>query len=347
MGSIIGDALGVGPHWYYDLDELKAEYGDWIDTYMPSKFNPNFPLVWKAREGLQAGDISQTGQFIVMLLESVAESGEYNEDDFTKRVDELLSTIDGTPEGGRYTDSAIRDVWRERHEGIDWARAGSFVDTVEAAIRLPIISALYSKNRDLAFRNIIANIAVTHSDPVVLGHSTAFGMHVWMLINGIPLNEAGTFTRKWRGELQIPYSISAKWKDVDDVEFNELRKHQVSFFDPMTRPVQLYAAAKDPELAIEPALAVCRLFSLNCRMGYLLPAAYYLASRFEDDFEMAVLSAINGGGNNMARAALTGALSGAMVGFSGIPERFVTGLVDHERLLDLADQVAEAAESDN
>jgi ADP-ribosylglycohydrolase len=67
-----------------------------------------------------------------------------------------------------------------------------------------------------------------------------------------------------------------------------------------------------------------------------------MVSRFEDDFEMAVLSTINGGGNNMARAALTGALSGALVGLSGIPERFITGLLDHERLLKLAERVARA-----
>ena len=75
MGTIIGDALGLGPHWYYDLDELKALYGEWIDSYMPPKPNPNFPLVWKARAGLKAGDVSQTGQVFILLLESVAESG--------------------------------------------------------------------------------------------------------------------------------------------------------------------------------------------------------------------------------------------------------------------------------
>ena len=100
-----------------------------------------------------------------------------------------------------------------------------------------------------------------------------------------------------------------------------------------------------PGITIEPALAVSRLFSLNCRIDYLLPAAYYLACRFENDFEMAVLSAINGGGNNMARAALTGALSGAMVGLNGIPRRFITGLIDHERILGLVDRVVHVGES--
>jgi ADP-ribosylglycohydrolase len=54
---------------------------------------------------------------------------------------------------------------------------------------------------------------------------------------------------------------------------------------------------------------------------------------------MAVLSAINGGGNNMARAALTGTLSGAMNDLSGIPERFITGLTDHEHILELVESL--------
>lgn len=30
MGAFIGDAMGVGPHWYYDLEELRRDYGPWI-----------------------------------------------------------------------------------------------------------------------------------------------------------------------------------------------------------------------------------------------------------------------------------------------------------------------------
>jgi ADP-ribosylglycohydrolase len=74
-----------------------------------------------------------------------------------------------------------------------------------------------------------------------------------------------------------------------------------------------------------------------------LPAAYYLAARFADDFESAVLHAINGGGQNMSRAMLTGALVGAQVGLSGITPRFIDGLENGSELKALATQLGELA----
>jgi len=37
MGALIGDALGLGPHWYYDLTELRRDYGPWITDYTDPK----------------------------------------------------------------------------------------------------------------------------------------------------------------------------------------------------------------------------------------------------------------------------------------------------------------------
>ena len=61
-----------------------------------------------------------------------------------------------------------------------------------------------------------------------------------------------------------------------------------------------------------------------------------LAARFHDNFEPAVLHAINSGGQNMSRAMLTGALVGAQVGLSGIPERFIEGLTAGTEIVELA-----------
>ena len=57
----------------------------------------------------------------------------------------------------------------------------------------------------------------------------------------------------------------------------------------------------------------------------------------------AVMGAINGGGQNMSRAMLTGALVGAQVGLEGIPRRFITGLRDAQHYLALAAELEQWA----
>jgi ADP-ribosylglycohydrolase len=79
---------------------------------------------------------------------------------------------------------------------------------------------------------------------------------------------------------------------------------------------------------------------MPCAIYHQLPAAYYLAARFPGDFESAVLHAVNGGGQNQARAILTGTLAGAQAGLSGIPQRFLDGLQEGETLKGLAMELA-------
>ena len=329
MGTLIGDALGVGPHWYYDLKQLKEEYGEWINDYTSPK--PD-----RYHAGLQAGENSQTGQVVGLLLESTAAMGNYDESDFCRRLDELLATLDGSPRGGRYTDAAMRDVWHARRAGKQWTQAGSFADTAEAAIRMAVLAARYHNDIEMLLKSCQSNVRLTHRDPFIAGCSVAFGLIVSALINGDTLESASKIISKQAKANGLSLSVSATDKmDADNP--------QSSFHDAILQPGWSYKAAGDDAVQINPPWKACRLFGLACSIVFMLPAAYYLSSRFENDFELPVLSAINGGGNNMARASLTGALSGAQVGLSGIPQRFITGLADRERLLEMAISVAEAA----
>ena len=51
MGVLIGDALGVGCHWYYDLSILHEDFGPWISGYLDPKTESknNFAPVAKQR----------------------------------------------------------------------------------------------------------------------------------------------------------------------------------------------------------------------------------------------------------------------------------------------------------
>ena len=58
------------------------------------------------------------------------------------------------------------------------------------------------------------------------------------------------------------------------------------------------------------------------------------------NFESAVLHAVNGGGQNQARAILTGALTGAQTGLAHIPQRFLNGLENGSELGQLVGRIA-------
>jgi len=113
--------------------------------------------------------------------------------------------------------------------------------------------------------------------------------------------------------------------------------------DALLTPSYMAEAVLDPGIKIEPAWKVSIVYGMPCAIYHQLPAAYYLAARFPNNFESAVLQALNGGGQNQARCILTAALVGAQVGLTGIPSRFLDGLEKSSELIALARQLGEQA----
>ncbi len=323
MGTLVGDALGLGCHWYYDLEAMRADYGDWISNYTDQKPDrtDRFHYIAKHRYelGLKAGDVSQTGQLIVMLMNSIVDCGGYNEDDYTARLDSFLETIDGTELSGGFTDRAERHLWENRKQGVPWGKAGSLTDTSEAAQRAVILAALFGDDYDSMAKQAYSNINLTHRDRYIAGYSLSYALSVAVLINGVSLDDIRPEVIKFSNNPIIEPMLSS-W-DINQQIYNGF-------------------PGADSSIKIDSRDA-CKLFGLNCTLGFLAPAAYFLIYRYPNDFEKAVLNSINAGGNQMARAALTGGLSGSMVGIQGIPERFITGLNDHQRLLKLAENIAD------
>ena len=328
MGVLIGDALGVGSHWYYDLDNLKKDFGPWISDYSDPKTDSSgqWAKVHQHRyeKGLRAGDVSQSGQLFIMLLESVAEKGTYDRSDFTSRIDKFFETLDGTSYSGLYTDQAVRETWKHRQDGTGWddPKVGSNSITSEAAQMNAILAALYWKDPLQMAKEANRNTKLFYHSDFTITHSVSYAMVVSGLIKGVPLEELTEYITSFDRETISQYA---------------------PYFDSRIQ-VETGETAWDPKISFDPPHLVTKVYGLHCEIQQMLPAAYYFIHRFPDDFEMAVLSAINGGGNNMARAALTGGMSGAMVGLKGIPERFIKGLKDHKRILKLAEKVAELAE---
>lgn len=339
MGALIGDALGVGPHWYYDLDELQREFGDWICYYTD-------PKPGHYHDGLKAGQPSQSGIITEMLLTSVVENNGYCESDFCRRLDEeLFPKLNGTPHNGPggYTSQSIREAWQKRVvEKKSWSETGGMADNTEAAERALVLAARYAKSPAKVAKSVSSNCNLTQSDNAIVAMTTAYCCVLALLVEGNALDErlSGKLMDLVEGGL-LPFHSGKAQAEIPGAP----HAGQFASPDALLTPSYMARAAFDADIKIEPAWKVSLVYGMPCAVYHQLPAAYYLAARFHDDFESAVLHAINGGGQNQARAILTGALVGAQVGLTGIGQRFLEGLQNSEELISLAMQLGEQAEA--
>lgn len=341
MGAFIGDGLGLGPHWYYDLDELRRDYGDWITDYTD-------PMSGRYHDGMRAGQLSQAGFILELTARSLVECGGYDEPDFCRRMDEeLFSLLDGSPVSGPgfYTSQSIRDAWRRRvRQRLPWGRTAGPADTTEAIERTLAIAVRYALEPARLAEAVSGNAALTQNDETVLSLTVAYGAVLGQLVQGHPLDAkiSGRLMKLVKsGELPFHAVTRDNLQPPRPGDPDPPRAGRFASPDALLSPAYFAAAAEDPAVRIEPAWKVSLVYGMPCAIYHQLPAAYYLAARFRDDFESAVLHAVNGGGQNQARAILTGALAGAQTGLSGIPWRFVDGLQRGSELLELAERLAD------
>ena len=340
MGAFIGDALALGPHWYYDLTELRRDYGDWIDGYTE-------PKPGRYHDGLKAGQLSQAGFILTLMLHSLIENRGYNEEDFCRRMDEdLFPLLDGTPVSGpgHYTSQSIREAWRRRvQQNLPWGQTGGHADTTEAIERTLAIAVLYAFNPAKLAAAITNNTILTQVDDTVVSMTVAFGAVVGLLVQGNKLDAdiSGKLMKLVKsGELPFHAVTHDDLQPPRPGDPDPPRAGRFASPDALLTPSYMAAAASDPDIRIEPAWKVSIVYGMPCAIYHQLPAAYYLSALFHNDFESAVLHAVNGGGQNQVRAILSGTLTGAQVGLSGIPKRFLEGLEKAGDLQILAETLA-------
>jgi ADP-ribosylglycohydrolase len=340
MGAFIGDALGLGPHWYYDLAALRRDYGEWITGYTD-------PQPGRYHAGLKAGQLSQAGFILALTLRSLVERGGYDEADFCRRLDEeLFPHLDGTPVSGPggYTSQSIREAWRRRVQlRLPWGQTGGHADTTEAIERTLALAVRYALHPGQLASTIAANTILTQADDTVVSMTVAFGAVLALLVQGAPLDvqlSSKLMALVKTGELPFHAVTREDLQPPRPGDPDPPRAGRFASPDALLTPSCMAAAAADPDIRVEPAWKVSLVYGMPCAIYHQLPAAYYLAARFRDDFEAAVLHAINGGGQNQARAILTGALAGAQTGLAGIPQRFLDGLEDSRNLVKLANDLA-------
>ncbi len=280
------------------------------------------------------------------MLRSLVERGGYDEADFCRRMDEeIFPLLNGNPVNGPggYTQQSIRDAWRKRvQQNLPWGvQTGGPADTTEAVGRTLALAVRYAfQPREMAAA-ISSNTHLTQNDETVVALTAAYGAVLGLLVQGNKFDGSlsGKLLRLARAR-KLPFHTMAHTDLQPPQKDRPLESGHFISPDALLTPSYVASTAVDPDVRIEPAWKVSMVYGMTCAIYHQLPAAYHLAARFPNDFESAVLHAVNGGGENQARAVLTGALVGAQTGLSGIPRRFLEGLDETDVLQRLAMDVA-------
>ncbi len=312
-GLCIGDALAMPVHWYYNRQALMNDYGRVADYLAPRNPHPD-SILWRStyvapnpkgeilhdqarywgRRGihyhqfLKAGENTLNVKICRLLIESINQTGTYDADDFLGRYIRFMTA----PGNHRdtYVEEYHRNFFVNYAKGLPPRKCGVTEKHIGGLIGLIPVILFYFNQPDKAREAALEHLALTHPGRKMETAGSLIIDILLKVLNGIPLKEV------------ILAGIEA--------QYNPLLGHP--FAKLLNEP---------DERVIGPR------FSTACYVEDSVPAVVYLALKYHDDPENALIANTNLGGDNASRGAVLGALLGAANGIEKFPRRWIDGLV--------------------
>ena len=312
FGMCIGDALAMPVHWYYNRQALLSDYGQVKDYLAPRNPHPD-SILWRSqyqapnsrgdilhdqarfwgRRGihyhqfLKAGENTLNVKIAGLLTLSLHQKGRYDPDDFLERYIEFMTTP------GRHNDTYIEECHRHFFanyaRGVPPAKCGGVEKHIGGLVGIIPLIAFYADQPEQARASALAHLALTHPGAKM---NMAGALYIQLLtatLQGQPLAEVilAAIAEQKNPLLGHPFQ---KWCDLPD------------------------------------ETVIGRYLSTACYVEHAVPAVIYLALKYHQDAEKALIVNTNLGGDNAARGAVLGALLGADGGMRAFPQRWLEGL---------------------
>jgi ADP-ribosyl-[dinitrogen reductase] hydrolase len=334
-GMFVGDALAMPAHWYYDVAALQRDFGTIRDYQEPPDHHPNSFLsqastgasgrgsqsgdvvgdiilhgkkhLWSHPRrhyhfGLRAGDNTLNLLCARVLLRGMIAAGRYDSDGFLRAYIAFMTTPDS--HNDTYAESYHRDFFANYARGVapDQCAGAEGHDTasIGGLVSLPPVIATAVRERDPATveRSLLAHLRLTHRSAKLERHALALGSLLTQLLQD-PAAHVG------------PLAASLA----------------ESFGFPASQVVERVDRERRPDVDV-----IGSLLSPACYIDQSFPAVLYLAARYPDDFEAALVANTNVGGDNCHRGTVLGAILGAALGVQAIPQRWIQGLTSRAEL---------------
>jgi ADP-ribosyl-[dinitrogen reductase] hydrolase len=304
-GQFVGDAAALGTHWIYDLDELQQLYPDGVNGFeAPKEGHYHF--------GKQPGDQTHYGDGALVLLESLAREGKFDERAFGQRFVEIFRP--GAYSG--YIDHATKGTVENFQafaksnpvDDFDFQQ-GADDDQLAAASRLAALTVRYRNDPNL--------LTVVERTTRVCqnNHRTVAHMKFNALLLSELLDGADVLTALRRAEDQI--------SGVEPQLGQEIRRK--------TRE----ALEETPKNVTEATLT----FGQSCPLPKSFPSSIHVLLKHPDDFESAILATLRAGGDSAGRASMVGAWLGAHLGVTAIPKAWKLRLSHADRISSATEKI--------
>jgi ADP-ribosyl-[dinitrogen reductase] hydrolase len=314
LGAFLGDALAMPVHWYYNRAALARDYGRVADLVAPK--NPHADsILWRStytapnpkgeilheqaaywgRRGIHYHQFLRAGENTLnmqLALELLAVLREHRS---YNRAEYLKRYIDFMTTPGRHRDTYIEEC--HRNFFTKYARDKKPEDCGDDDIHIgglahvPILAAWYADNESAALENVREHVRVTHRGELVETAARDLTKMLIAILNGSGVRES-------------------------------IEKFGNGWVG--RRKLEAWAQRPDEEV-------IGSILSPACYLKDAFPAALFLAWKYSNNLESALIANTNLGGDNCHR----GIVVGALVGASGaaIPEGWTNNLIFHEHLL--------------
>jgi len=314
FGLWIGDALAMPVHWYYSRQALHRDYG-WVTDYMlPRNPHPD-SILWRSsyrapnprgeilhnqarywgqngihyHQFLRAGENTLNVKLCNLLIESLNACGKYDVDDYLNKYIAFMTTP------GNHRDTYIEECHRNFFANYARGRAPRMCGVIEKHIGglvgiIPIV-AYYVNQPEKAREAAKTHLTLTHP-----GHK--------MEIAGSLVTEL---------LLKVLNGTGLKAAIVEEIEAQR--------YFLLGHPFKKWLGDLDDWV-------IGQRFSSACYVEDAVPAVVYIALKYHDDPEKALIVNTNLGGDNVGRGAVLGSLLGAACGMERFPQRWIDGLLD-------------------
>eukprot|EP01134_Creolimax_fragrantissima_P006223 CFRG6223T1 len=327
-GMFVADALAMPAHWFYNEQAIRQLYGRIVDFQAPHKNHPDSFLhhfgqepvigsvilhgkkdLWQTpgihyHEGLKKGENTLNAQLSRVVMQTVIEHGKYDSADFLENYIEFM--VNPGNHNDTYADSFHRDFFSNFAKNVSpFECAGNETPdspSAGAMVMIAVVAFTFYDDVERAKEECIKHIRLTHKSECL----ELFVINYVELLLGVLHGKNVTCACEEASMKSCGQSLKCCWS-------NNLL--------PDSQAVQN--------------------FGLGCHVTSSFPAVLFLAGKYDNNLEAALISNTNIGGSNVHRGSMIGAILGAAQGGDCIPQRWMEGLLDRAEIENEINQFVE------